>query len=492
VTDPGTEPESLFLIRLSAELSTKARGTRRRFTRQLTENIRDAFHAAGGRAHVDDQWTRIFVRTKSPSAAEALARIPGISSFSLVEGRSAGELQEIVKVGAALYTDRVRGRRYAVRVRRAGEHDFSSSDLLIGLGSALNAEATVDLNDPEVLIEVEIRDDRAYLFSERRSGLGGLPLGVEGRAICLLSGGFDSAVAAWLMLKRGVQLDYVFCNLAGDAYERSVVMVGKILAEQWSYGTRPRLFVVDFSRPLAELRANTQPRYWQLILKRLMYRAAVQIADEVDASAIVTGEAIGQVSSQTLANLAALDDASDRPILRPLLGFDKMEIIELARRIGTVEISSKVKEYCAIAPGNPVTNAKRDATAEEERRMDLEILRGSVSQRHVVDLRSVNAADLVQAYLFTDVVPADATVLDVRSEAEWDRWHYPGSKHFDFWELSGQLSRLDRDGVYVVLCEGNVQSAQIAEQMQMKGLEAYAFRGGTRALREFAGSTADG
>jgi tRNA uracil 4-sulfurtransferase len=492
VNDTGTEPEALFLIRLSAELSTKARGTRRRFTRQLMENIRDGFHSAGGRAHVEDQWTRLFVRTKTPAAAEALARIPGISSFSLVEGRCPGELAEIVEAGTALYADRVRGRRYAVKVRRAGEHDFSSSDLLVQLGSALNADATVDLDDPEVLIEVEIRDDRAYLFSERTSGLGGLPLGVEGRAICLLSGGFDSAVAAWLMLKRGVQLDYVFCNLAGGAYERSVVTVGKILAEQWSYGTRPRLFVVDFTLPLAELRATTQPRYWQLILKRLMYRAAIQIADEVEASAIVTGEAIGQVSSQTLANLAALDDASDRPILRPLLGFDKMEIIELAKRVGTAAISSKVKEYCAIAPGNPVTNAGRDATAVEERRMDLQILGDAVTNRHVVDLCAVNAADLVQAYLFTDVIPDDALVLDVRSDEEWDRWHYPGSEHFDFWDLSGQLSRLDRNRVYVVLCDGNVQSAQIAEQMQMKGMEAYAFRGGTRALRAFAGRTVEG
>jgi tRNA uracil 4-sulfurtransferase len=486
VSDPGTDLEALFLVRLSAELSTKARGTRRRFTRQLMENIRDAFQSAGGRAHVDDQWTRLFIRTKTPAAAAALSRIPGISSYSLVEGRCPGDLEEIVELGTALYTERVRGRRYAVKVRRAGEHDFSSSDLQVQLGAALNEGATVDLDNPEVLVEVEIRDDRAYLFSERTSGLGGLPIGVEGRAICLLSGGFDSAVAAWLMLKRGVELDYVFCNLAGGAYERSVVSVGKVLAEQWSYGTRPRLFVVDFNLPLAELRATTQPRYWQLILKRLMYRAAIQIAEEVDASAIVTGEAIGQVSSQTLANIAALDDASDRPILRPLLGFDKMEIIELAKRIGTSAISAKVKEYCAIAPGSPVTNAGRAATAEEERKMDLQILQDAVSGRHVVDLRAVNAADLVQAYLFTEVVPENAKVLDVRSEDEWDRWHYPESQHCDFWELSSQLSRLDRDSTYVVLCDGNVQSAQIAEQMQMRGLEAYAFRGGTRALRAFA------
>jgi tRNA uracil 4-sulfurtransferase len=363
--------EALFLVRLSAELSTKARGTRRRFTRQLVENIRDAFQAGGARAQVEDQWTRVFVRTTRPGAAEALARVPGISSYSRVEARCAAEMEEIVRVGHQLFAERVRGRRYAVKARRSGEHDFSSYDVQVKLGGVLNPGATVDLRDPEVTVEVEVRDEYAYLFSGRVPGLGGLPLGVEGRAICLLSGGFDSAVAAWLMLKRGVQLDYVFCNLAGDAYERSVVSVGKVLADRWSYGTRPRLFAIDFSQPLEELRAQTQPRYWQILLKRLMYRAAAQVAEDVGATAIVTGEAIGQVSSQTLANLAAIEDASDRPVLRPLLGFDKMEIIEIARRVGTAEISAKVKEYCAIAPGNPITHARAALTAEEERRMDL-------------------------------------------------------------------------------------------------------------------------
>lgn len=480
----GEHGDALYLVRLSAELSTKARGTRRRFTRQLVENVRDAFRRAGARAHVEDQWTRIFVRTSSVAAAGALARIPGISSYSRIEERCPAEMERIVESGVRLYADRVRGRSFAVRARRSGTHPFSSHDVQVRLGAALNPGARVDLGNPDVEVEVEVRDHFAYFFSGRSQGLGGLPLGVEGRAVCLLSGGFDSAVAAHLMLKRGVQLDYVFCNLAGDAYERSVVLVGKVLAEVWSYGTRPRLYAIDFGPPLDELRAKTQPRYWQIILKRLMYRAAVQIADEVGASAIVTGEAIGQVSSQTLANLAAIEPAADRPVLRPLLGFDKSEIIDASRRIGTFEISSKVKEYCAIAPGNPVTHARPAVTAEEEMKMDLEVLRDATSRRRVIDLLEINAADLVEQYLFTERLPEDAAVLDVRSEPEWEEWHYPGAVHRDFWELSSELGGLDRDRTYVVYCDAGIQAAQLAEKMQRKGFEAYAFRGGTRALRK--------
>lgn len=483
--------DGLILVRLSAELSTKARGTRRRFTRKLVQNIRDALRQAGVRAHVDDQWNRLFVHTADPAVLDALAHIPGISSFSVVEARSAADLEAITNTGREVFGERVRGGTYAVRARRSGRHSFSSQDVQVSLGAALNPGATVDLNDPDVEVEVEVRDETAFMFASRTRGLGGLPLGVEGRAVCLLSGGFDSAVAAWLMLKRGVALDYVFCNLAGDAYERSVVLVAKVLADGWSHGTRPRLHVIDFNPPVDALRAAAEPRYWQLVLKRLMYRAAAAVARDVGADAIVTGESIGQVSSQTLVNLAALEGAVEMPVFRPLLGFDKSDIIDIARRIGSFEISARVKEYCAIAPGNPITNAKRDATEAEEAKVDLSVLERAITERHVLDLHEITGADLAESYLFTEEVPRDAVVLDVRTDAEFEAWHYPGAEHRDYWRLSEEVGGLDTDATYVLYCDAGMQAAFLAEQMQKRGIEAYAFRGGTRALRRAAEPGAD-
>jgi thiamine biosynthesis protein ThiI len=133
-----------------------------------------------------------------------------------------------------------------------------------------------------------------------------------GRALALISGGYDSAVAAWLMLKRGIELDYVFCNLGGDAYERAVVQVAKALADDWSYGSHPKLHVVDFAEPLKELRANARPSYWQVVLKRLMYRAATTIAHEQTGHAINTGEAVGRLIA-TLMNLRAIEFGATLP-----------------------------------------------------------------------------------------------------------------------------------------------------------------------------------
>ena len=484
--------DRLILVRLSAELTTKARGTRRRFTRKLLENIREALRETGEPFHAESQWTRIHVRTGARDAVRRLQRVPGLSSLSVVEATCAADLEEIVRVGRETFGERVKGRTYAVRAKRTGSHPFSSHDVQQQLGAALNPGARVDLDHPEVEVEVEIRDRLAHFFSGRHAGLGGLPLGVESRAVCLLSGGFDSAVAAWLMLKRGVELDYVFCNLAGEAYERSVVQVAKVLADEWSYGTRPRLHVVEFGPVLDALRAGSQPKYWQLVLKRLMYRAAARVAGEVGAGAVVTGEALGQVSSQTLANLAAIDDASDVVVFRPLLGFDKAEIVDRARDIGTFEISSRVKEYCAIAPGNPVTHASRLAAQKEEAGVELDVLRRAVEERRVLDLRGLNTADLAEAYLYTDSIPDHAVVIDVRAPGEGIAWEHPGALRGDYWELARGIGGMDPDRSYVIYCDAGLQAVLLAEQMQRAGLDAFAFRGGTRALREVSGAAVHG
>lgn len=478
-----------ILIRLSGELATKARGTRRRFQRRLVENIEDALTAAGIEFRVQDEWGRLFVQASNRAALEVLPRVFGIASISEIEATAEPSLESIVEVGERIYAQRVRGRRFAVRARRAGRHSFNSRDINYQLGAALNRYAEVDLTHPGITVHVELRQDVAYFFSRHIPGAGGLPLGVEGHAVALVSGGYDSAVAAWMMLKRGVALDFVFCNLAGAAYERSVLGVVKLLTDDWAAGTRPRTHILEFEAPLRAMKERVRESYWQVVLKRLMYRVGERIAREIGAQAIVTGESVGQVSSQTLANLVAIEASVTMPVLRPLIGFDKGEIIGRSRQIGTYPLSERVREYCALTDDRPVTDADPQKVAAEEAKLDLSVLDEALAGRRVIDVRGLNPSDLVAPYLYTAEIAPDAVVIDTRAAAQYDAWHLPGAAHHDFWDLSSEFASLDRERTYVLYCDLGLKTAQLAEKMQRAGFEAYSFKGGVRALRRYAETT---
>ena len=473
-----------ILIRPSGELSTKSRRTRRRFQRRLVESLEDALRTTGVSFRVHDDWGRIHVEASGRAALEVIPRVFGIASLSEIEATAEPRLESIIAVGERVYAERVRDRTFAVRARRSARLPFTSRDINYGLGAALNRHARVNLDEPEVTVGVEARVEAAYFFSCQIPGAGGLPAGVEGKAVALVSGGYDSAVAAWLMLKRGIALDYVFCNLGGGAHERAVLAVAKLLAEQWSYGLRPHVHVVDFEGPVLALKQRVKESFWQVILKRLMCRAAGRIARETEAHAIVTGESVGQVSSQTLANLCAIDGSVELPVLRPLLGFDKPEIIQRTREIGTYVLSEKVREYCALTEARPVTDATPAEAAAEEAKLDLGVLDGAVAGRRVLDLRELDASELVLPYLYKSEIPSQAVVIDTRPRAQYEPWHYPGALHHDFWDLLQDLASLDRDRTYVLYCELGLKSAQLAEKMQRAGFEAYSYKGGVRALRQ--------
>jgi thiamine biosynthesis protein ThiI len=476
--------EQMVLVRLASELTLKAPRTRSQFMRRLLGNMRDAFVTHGAGARIRSEWGRVYVRTDS-AAAPVLSRVFGLSSYSMVDAVVPADLPTIVERGYQVFGELVRGKRFAVRAHRAGTHDFTSKDVERALGARLfELSAGVDLTRPEVVASVEVRNQNAYLFSARQPAGGGLPVGVEGKALSLISGGFDSAVSSWLMLKRGIALDYLFCNLGGDAYERAVVQVTKVLADEWSYGSQPRLYVVDFDEPLRELRAHTRENYWQLILKRLMYRTASQVAQTIGADAIITGEAVGQVSSQTLANLRAIDSAASVPVFRPLLGFDKEEIIARARHIGTAALSEQVKEYCAIAPGHPVTAARQDRVLAEENKLDLSVIDRALAGMKKLDVRQLSATDLVAPYIFASDLLPDAVLIDCRNQQQFEAWHAPGAIHREEWELARDFKRLDRDRKYLLYCAHGIQSAHLAEKMQRSGYEAYSFKGGVAALRK--------
>lgn len=471
------------VIRLSGEIAVKSQRVRRQFQRQLRKNIRRCLKDHDIDFTLEEEWSRFYLETASPLVTELLMKIFGIQSFSVVEKECQSSLDQIVKHGTDLYWDRVADQSYAVKAKRSGNHDFSSMDVQKELGAALNrSSGFVCLDDPQVPVHVEIRNETTYFYSEVIKGPGGLPLGSGGHASCLISGGFDSAVAAWMLQKRGVTLEYLFCNVAEESYERAVLQVSKVLADHWSFGHRPRIHVVDFSEIVKDLKSKVTPKFSQVILKRLFYRAADKLNEAIDSKATVTGEAIGQVSSQTLTNLRAIDEVAEFPIMRPLIAFDKEDIIQISRKIGTFQISSKVQEFCQLVPDKPVTACKVSSACKEESKLDLSLLDQAFETRKILDLSSLTKHQLSTPYIFKQHIPEGSVVIDCRSKDEFEKGHLGDAIHKEYYDLLEEYKLLPKNQVYLLYCSVGMQTALLAEKMQSDGYMAYSYKGGVQAM----------
>ncbi len=494
-TDPAAETR-LLLLRYSGDLTTKADATRRRMTSRLIENLRASIKASGRKARVMRDRNRIFVEFEAgpgPSdeaMATRLARVFGIESVSLTHVEEWSCLEDIVRVGKIFGEPHVRDRRFAIRARRVGDRNevpLRSPDIERDLGEALRPiAARVDLTNPEATIYVEVDARNAYYFVATERAAGGLPLGTAGRAVSLLSGGFDSPVASWRLLRRGLALDYVFCNLGGRTHQLETLTIAKRLADLWQCGTRPRFHAIDFDGVSREIQDKVTMRYWQVVLKRMMLRSAEAVAARYGAEAIVTGEAIGQVSSQTLQNLSVIAEGAKLPSLRPLVGNNKTEIIAESKIVGTHDLSAKVGEYCAIVPSRPATKARLADILREEAKLDPAVLADALDGRSEfilddVDLDAWDAKDLV-----ANQIGPGITVIDLRSKAAFESWHYPDALSLDFPQALRAYSSFDTAQNYVLYCEWGLKSAHLADLMQRIGINARHISGGLREVRRIA------
>ena len=329
MTNEADEMQTLdaILVRYG-EIGIKSDRVRSRYERTLVKNIGRMlrFCAISYDAVVRD-FGRIFVKTRDSAAAPAVASVFGVVSTSPVQ-TSVATLDAMqsaaVRIVSPLLTE---GKSFGIRARRTGTHDYSSKNIGEVVG-----RAPVRLSTPDVQLFIEVRASCAYLYTEVVPGVGGLPLGTQGKVIALVSGGIDSPVAAWLMMKRGCTIVPVFFDCEpylGDTGRQRAEAVVRALAV---WAGRPLDFaVVHHGASLSEFK-KLAPRMTCVLCKRMMYRIAASIAKEEDAHGIVTGESIGQVASQTTQNLLAIDEAANVPVYRPLIGFDKTENIKLARR----------------------------------------------------------------------------------------------------------------------------------------------------------------
>ncbi|MBI5460347.1 tRNA uracil 4-sulfurtransferase ThiI [Methanobacterium sp.] len=365
--------EKLIIVRYG-EIGVKSPKVRGRFERKLIANIKTVIND-----RVDIKQGRIFIYPQDLNKTlKSLQKIVGIVSYSPATVTHTDKISikelieiyinELVNEGSFSSSD-----SFAVRCRRVGKHDFSSQEMAAYAGSVVYGvtKSKVDLSNPDFELFVEVRDDKTYIFHEKIQGLGGLPLGTQGKVIALVSGGIDSPVATFLMMKRGCSVTIVNFNnhpFTSGSSEKILKMHEKL--KEYSAGSKLKLYQVDYGEYLQKCKDEAPERMTCVLCKSGMYQIAEKIAEKEKALAIVDGSSLGQVASQTLPNILATRYSTSLPVLSPLIGMDKVEIENIGKKIGTFDISILPDSGCSAAPRHPETNAELPLVLETLKKID--------------------------------------------------------------------------------------------------------------------------
>lgn len=360
------------------------KGNRAFFVRKLIENIKRACSDLGG-VSVENLPGRLLLAVRLPKGgqtarpADILVKIPGIANFmpTFEVKRDTEALKNKVK-------EEIKGKKFKsfrITARRADKSfSLTSEEINRELGASVEEESgsAVDLENPEFTIFVEVLKDRIFFGFEKIDGVGGLPVGSSGVAVSLLSGGIDSPVASFMMMKRGCRTVFVHFHSHPYLDRSSQDKVLELMKVLDAYQHNSLLYVVGFGDIQKQIVLAVPEEYRVIVYRRLMVRIANAIAEKETppGGAIVTGESLGQVASQTMENMSVVEEASERMILRPLLGMDKQEIIDMAKKIGTYEISILPDQDCCqlFTPKHPVTRSDVETIKKLEKELDMKAL----------------------------------------------------------------------------------------------------------------------
>lgn len=371
----------VLLIRFG-EIALKGKN-RSYFLGQLYNNIKDAVKPLGNHRFKKTHG-RIYVYPDGDTEKllERLKMIPGIVSISpgITMPLDFGELKE---KSLTFFREEVSdlSTTFKVVTKRANK-DFPKDSMEINreIGAHLldniDEKLTVDVHNPNYRLQVEVRRDKIYLYTRVIDGPGGLPVSSSGKGLLLLSGGIDSPVAGWQTMTRGIALETLYFHsfpFTGDKAKEKVIDLTRVLS---SYGPSIKLHLGYFTDIQKAIQKHCPKPYHITIMRRMMFRMAARIAKKRNIKALITGESLGQVASQTLESMHVINEVTSLPVLRPLISTDKTEIVDQAKKIGTYDISIRPYEDCCtvFVPDHPITKPKLDQTLEAEKNLAVENL----------------------------------------------------------------------------------------------------------------------
>lgn len=480
-----------FIVKVFPEIIIKSPPVRKRFIKQLRDNLRALVAEVESGVRVDRDWEKVELTAsdagltadeaalREARVADILAHTPGIGSFLRVQEFPLSEdMHENFTHTLSCWQGKLAGKTFCVRVKRSGRHSFTSTDVerYIGGGLAQHTEnAGVELKKPDITVRLEIKDDRLFVVSSHSPGLGGFPLGSQESVLSLISGGFDSTVSTYLTMKRGIRTHFCFFNLGGRQHEMGVKEVSYYLWHKFGASHPVKFITVPFEDVVGEILQNVDNSYMGVILKRMMMRAASRVAERLQLPALVTGESVAQVSSQTLPNLSVIDRVTEALVLRPLITMDKGEIIDISRNIGTETFAANMPEYCGVISVRPTTRAKLDKVLAVEEKFNFEVLDRALDAMAVVDVRELaeSVEPLVELSVVS-VLPEGAQIIDIRhpDEEALRPLSMPGDCviKIPFYTLNKALAQLDASKQYYLYCEKGIMSQLHASHLADDGM----------------------
>jgi thiamine biosynthesis protein ThiI len=463
-----------FIIKFFPEIMIKGSSAKRQMVGQLYNNIQTLLKKISEEINYKKFSDKIEVVCPIDLVTEVRLKLldtPGIELvLEALQFDKMLTLDDIkIKVNEMMFKD-IEGKTFVVRAKRTGTHDFKSTNIEQIVGGYMlsrNQSSSVDLHNPEVTIRIELIHNQLNIITQKYKGLSGFPLGTQGDILSLMSGGFDSTVASYLTMKRGLKTHFVFFNLGGVAHEIGVKQVALYLWSKFGASHKVTFTSIPFDDVVTEIFKSTGASYMGVTLKRLMLKASEKIANDMEIDALLTGESVAQVSSQTLRNLALIDQATSKLVLRPLATMNKPDIINIANNIGTRRFADNMPEYCGVISKNPIIHGSYNRMEKEAQRFDYSVLNKAVEDAVTIGVHEIVDdinKDIGQIEVINDISSGEYTVIDIRQSDDCIETSCETIK-IPFYKLKNEFKKLPQNKQYLFYCEKGILSQLHAQYL---------------------------
>lgn len=474
-----------YIVKLFSEITIKSKPVRKRFIMILAWNLWKTLKYHKVEARVIKCWDRIEIESDKKYEEKInfiLSNLPWVNHFFNVEEYDFDEIEfeKIYDIIEEYFLEKIKWQKFAVRIKRSWAHSFSSWDIERFIWWKLCKKlwewnAKVNLKNPDILVSGHLIDNKFLLIKQRIDWLWGFPSWTQGKALSLISWGFDSPVASYLMMKRGLILDYVFFNLWWDAHEIWVKKLTQNIWERFSPSYNAKFITVDLRPVVKEIIEKVSLKNRGVILKRLFYYFSDKIAQKWWYNSFITWEAIWQVSSQTIINLSVIEKDISSLVIRPVIAMDKPDIIDTAREIWTYDFSANMPEYCWVISQKPTISADLDEIRKEFDLIDKNVLAQIEKDIKLTDIREVfnweNKKMFIESVNYFDIKEEDI-IIDIREplEIKSNPLEFPrGIIEIPFYDINSKFATLDQSKSYLFYCNKWVISNLHALYLKEKG-----------------------